>query len=91
MPHIYSIISNAAFSPPTVKLMGQVFDDAWATLQSEYAENRPAEIDLARLALAKAIVTFAALGNDDPQILKSKALSLLRAPTAREEEPILRT
>ena len=61
--------------------MGQVFDDAWATIEPEYEEMRPAEIDLARLALAKAIITFAALGNDDPQVLKSKALSVLRAPS----------
>ena len=85
MPHVNSIISGAAFAPPTVKLMGQVFDDAWAAIELDYQERRPAEIDLARLALAKAIVTFAALGNDDPQILKSKALSVLRAPSTSSD------
>jgi hypothetical protein len=82
VPHVYSIISNAAFSPDTVKMMGIVFDDAWASLEPEYEEAREDEIALARLALAKAVVLFAGLGNRDAEQLKAKALRVLKMPNA---------
>jgi hypothetical protein len=81
MPHVYSIITNSAFAPDTVKMMGEVFDQAWVALEPEYADRRDAEIELARLALAKAIILFAQLGNNDPDTLKRKALRIVTAPS----------
>ena len=40
------------------------------------------EVELARLALAKAVVLFAGLGNSDPEQLKGKALRIMKMPDA---------
>ena len=77
MPHVYSIIANSAFPPEIVKMMGEVFDHAWASLEPQYEEQPDAEVDLARLALAKAVVMFAGLGDTEPEILKRKALRMM--------------
>lgn len=82
MPHVYSIIHQSAFSPETVRMMGEVFDQAWESIRPEYQKHRDAEIELARLALAKAVVLFAGLGNTDREVLKNKAVRVLRMPTA---------
>jgi hypothetical protein len=82
VPHVYSIISNAAFSPDTVRMMGEVFDQAWDVIEAVYEGQREAEVELARLALAKAVVLFAGLGNSDPGQLKDKALRILKMPDA---------
>jgi hypothetical protein len=81
VPHVYSIINQAAFSPDAVKIMGQVFDEAWDAIEPDYREQRAVEIELARLALAKAVVLFASLGNTDPEVLRSKAMRILRMPS----------
>ena len=91
MPHVYSIIGNSAFAPDTVKMMGEAFDEAWNSLQPEYAHRRDAEIELARLALAKAVVMFADLGNSDPEVLKRKALRIVQAPTPEDPQAKLRS
>jgi hypothetical protein len=85
--HVYSIISNAAFSPETVQMMGEVFDRAWASLEPQYDEHPDQEMELARLALAKAVVMFAGLGNTDPEVLKRKALRIMQMPSAADAVP----
>ena len=82
MPHVYSIIHQSAYSPDTVNMMGKVFDQAWKSIEPEYQGHRDAEIELARLALAKAVVLFAGLGNTDPEVLKGKAVRVMRMPSA---------
>jgi hypothetical protein len=62
VPRVYSLIANAAFPPETVKLMGEVFDHTWASIQPQYEERPDTETELARLALAKAVVMLAGLG-----------------------------
>lgn len=80
MPHVYSIITGSAFPPETVKMMGNVFDRAWASIEHRYDEFRGTETELARLALAKAVVMFAGLGNTDPEVLMRKALRIMETP-----------
>lgn len=86
MPHVYSIITNAAFPPETVKMMGEVFDRAWASIEHEYEERPDTKTELARLALAKAIVMFAGLGNTDPETLERKALRLIQKPISADAD-----
>jgi hypothetical protein len=66
--------------------MGKAFDEAWDTIEPEYTNRRDAEIELARLALAKAVVLFAGLGNNDPETLKHKALKIVQAPRSADSE-----
>lgn len=82
MPHVYSIVHQSAFSPDMVKMMGEAFDQAWASIEPAYQGQRDAEIELARLALAKAVVLFTGLGTTDPEALKGKAMRVLGLPSA---------
>ena len=82
MPHVYSIISQSAFTSDTVKMMGKVFDQVWDSIEPDYREHREAEIDLARLALAKSVVLLVCLGNTDPDVLKGRALHVMKVPDA---------
>ena len=67
-------------------MMGEVFDRAWASIEQQY-ENRPdTKIELARLALAKAVVMFDGLGNTDPVTLQRKALRLMQMPSTDDSE-----
>ena len=91
MPHVYSIISKSAFPPETVKMMGEVFDRAWASIEHHYDERRTTEVELARLALAKAVVMFAGLGNTDPETLERKALLIVQMPSASDAHGFART
>ena len=89
MPHVYSIILNSAFPPETVKMMGEVFDRAWASIKPQYDERPDTEMEMARLALAKAVVMFAGLGNTDPETLRRKALRLMQMPAAANADGIV--
>lgn len=91
MPHVYSIITNSAFSPETVKMMGQVFDRAWASIEPHYDQRPDTEMEMARLALAKAIVMFAGLGNTDPETLRRKALRIMQMPSGGDADGTART
>ena len=81
MPHSHNLIFDTAFLPATIKMMGEAFDRAWASIESAYSEQRVAEIESTRLALAKAIVLFTGLGHTDPDVLKEKALRVLKTPS----------
>ena len=89
MPHVYSIIHRSAFPPETVTMMGEVFERAWASIEPQYEKGPDTETELARLALAKAVVMFAGLGNTDPGILQRKALRLMQMPSAANIDGIV--
>lgn len=89
MPHVDSIIHQSAFPPETVTMMGEVFDRAWASIQSQYEERPDTETELARLALAKAVVTFVELGTTDPDTLQRRALRLVQMPPAASADGII--
>jgi len=81
VPHSHNFFFDTAFLPATVRMMGEAFDQAWASIEPAYSEQRVAEIESTRLALAKAIVMFTHLGNTDPDVLKEKALRVLKTPS----------
>jgi hypothetical protein len=91
VPHVYSLIGNSVFAPETVKTMGEVFDRAWASIEPQYDERPDPELDLARLALAKAVVMYAGLGHTDPETLKRKALRIMQMPSAADADGIAST
>ncbi len=82
MPDAERLIIETAFLPATVKLMGEAFTDAWGSIEHEYTALDETEIEAARLALAKAVVLFAGLGNSERATLKAKALDVVRRRTS---------
>jgi hypothetical protein len=69
-------------------MMGEVFDRAWASIEHRYDERRGAEVELARFALAKAVVMFAGLGHTDPEALMQNALRIVQTPSAPDADAV---
>ena len=69
------------FSPETVKMMGEVFDEVWATVEPTYADHKPGEIKLARATLARRIIWLAERGQNDPAVLKTMVRKTLTVTT----------
>lgn len=70
---------GAVFDPDMLRTLGNVFDDAWATIAHHYdARTR----EPARLALATAILQLAASGDCNPIQLKCRAMGAMRLPNA---------
>ncbi|MFM9846424.1 MAG: hypothetical protein ACKVP3_04605 [Hyphomicrobiaceae bacterium] len=72
-------------------MMGEVFDRAWASIEPHYDERPDSEMELARLALAKAVVMFAGLGNTDAETLRGKALRIVQMPSAADADGVAST
>ena len=68
------LIDDAAFGPDTLKVIGQAFDEAWASIAGSFDES-PLAVEAARLKLANAILAAAkANGANDVATLKNAAL-----------------
>jgi hypothetical protein len=93
VPHIYSIISNSAFPPATVNMMGEIFNRARASIERHYYYDQRAdtELELARMAQAKAIIMLARLGTADPAILLRNALRIVHMPSVADADGVAST
>lgn len=67
------IESNTAFGPETLKVMGQVFEDAWAAVSSSFSDQ-PDAIEDARLRLAQLVLSSAPTDQIDPGKLKDEVV-----------------
>ena len=66
------MLEGATFDPQTLKVVCQAFDDAWAGIAELY--YYPAEVEHARLRLAKSVLTVAPQLGTDAQAIKDAAL-----------------
>ena len=67
------LIEGASFGPDTLKAIGKAFDEAWTQIAGNFG-NDPAEIEAARLKLAKAVLSVADDNSRDVEALKQAAL-----------------
>jgi hypothetical protein len=81
MPDASRLIHKSAFDPATIALMGRIFDEVWASVKPSFEGQRAQEVNLARTALAKAIIHFAGIGRTDATVLKAMALRVLKIPS----------
>jgi hypothetical protein len=70
------LIDSASFGPDTLKVMGQAFDEAWASIAGNFEEN-PLAIEAARLKLANAMLSVAHEKSCDVEALKNAALQAM--------------
>jgi hypothetical protein len=77
MSVVQRLTEATSFSPEAVKLMGEVFDEVWATVEPTFADYQPGEIKLARATLARRIIGLAERGQYDPDVLRSMARNSL--------------
>jgi hypothetical protein len=87
-----ALIQGASLGPSALKLAGQAFDEAWASIASHFHD--PDGIEAARLALASAILSFTEDSSQDVEVLKRAGLqAMLRIygpalPAAEEVKPL---
>ena len=70
---------GAVYDPDTLRTLGTVFENAWASIAANFdAGSR----ESARLRLATVILEFAAEGAPDPLELKCRAIGAMQLPRA---------
>jgi hypothetical protein len=67
------LLEGASFDPPTLKIIGQAFDEAWATIAGRYSGDK-VQTDLVRVRLAHAVLAHAVTYGNDLEALKAAAL-----------------
>jgi hypothetical protein len=70
------LIDGAAFGPDALKVIGQAFDEAWASIADNFG-TEPMSIEAGRLALAEALLSVASEDSRDVEVLKRGALEAM--------------
>jgi hypothetical protein len=68
------LIEGSTFGPEALKVIGKAFDDAWSEIGSQFDKQ---QAQLARLRLAKAVLSVAREDSRDPDELKNAALQTM--------------
>jgi ribosomal protein S7 len=68
-----NLIDGASFGPEALKAVGKAFDAAWAEISNNFGDE-PADVEKARVRLAKAILSIANEDSRDVAVLKRAAL-----------------
>jgi regulator of protease activity HflC (stomatin/prohibitin superfamily) len=68
-----ALIDRAPFGPETVKAIGEAFDQASARIKRIFDDD-PNAAEVARIRLARAILSVATEGNTDVRDLKNRAI-----------------
>jgi hypothetical protein len=71
-PHV---VHGATFGPEALKVLGQAFDEAWASIADRFGDE-PNRVAAARLQLAEILLTIASEESCDPEALKARALKM---------------
>jgi hypothetical protein len=72
----HSILTDSAFGPDALRVVGEAFDLAWSEISQRYGSDLAA-IDAARVRLAHAVLAVADDNVTDPQALKTVALQIM--------------
>jgi hypothetical protein len=65
------LIDSASFGPDTLKVIGQAFDEAWASIEGNIGCDQQREAS--RLRLASALLSVAGDDSRDVEVLKKAA------------------
>ena len=68
-----NLIDGASFGPEALKAIGEAFDAAWVEISNNFGDE-PADVEKARVRLAKAILSIANEDSRDVVVLKRAAL-----------------
>jgi hypothetical protein len=70
------LIDGASFGPDALRAIGEAFDAAWTEIAGNFGNNA-ADVEAARLKLAKAMLSIADEDSRDVGVLKRAALERL--------------
>jgi hypothetical protein len=68
------VIVGAAFGPETFKVLTHAFDAAWSAISDQYRDKPEAQVEAARVELARVMLSVAKEGDRDVLGLKDAAL-----------------
>ena len=71
---VRSLMDAASFGPDALKAIGQAFDEAWKEIAGNFG-NEPAEIEAARLKLAKALLSVADDDSRDVEVANASRVA----------------
>ena len=77
MPKIRHAIGNASFGPNTTRMLGEIFDEVWASVMVDFGGD-PAQIEADRMRLAIIILELAQDGQLGPDQITRTAQRLIR-------------
>jgi hypothetical protein len=72
------LIDRSAFDATTVKMMGDVLDDAWVLIKPAFAKQSPTTSESARTWVATTILSSVAAGVVKPDVLRDEAISVVK-------------
>ena len=90
MTQVHHLFAGATYGPERLKVLGRAFDRAWQSIAGDFGDA-PAEVDAARTALAKVILSLPSSDIDNAERIKDAALEVM-APVmglARQIERIV--
>src|SRR6185503_11059957 len=67
------LLYRSSFDPATLKRMAETFDEAWASVESDFVRAPQQEVEALRTALAQAILEVTSEGYSDPAVIKRAA------------------
>jgi hypothetical protein len=70
------MIDGASYGPDALKAIGQAFDEAWRDIAGNFGDD-PRDIEIARVRLAKALLSVACEDSRDAKALKNGALQAI--------------
>ena len=82
----HHLMDSASYGPEALEAIGQAFDTAWREIAGNFG-NDPGDVELARVKLAKAVLSVACEESRDVEVLKNGALQAM-ALGYRERESI---
>jgi hypothetical protein len=71
------LINSASFGPDTLRVIGQAFDEVWASIEGNIGCDQQREAT--RLKLANALLSVASDDSRDVEVLKKAALKEMAA------------
>jgi hypothetical protein len=71
-----AIQNNASFGPEALKVIGQAFDEAWASIAGNF--NEGVQTENARSKLARAVLSVASDESRDAAALRHVALQVMK-------------
>jgi hypothetical protein len=80
------MIDAASYGPEALKVLGQAFDEAWASIAGNFG-NDPHDIERARVTLANALLSVASEDSRDVEALKQGALQAMALAYRRRDSP----
>jgi len=80
------MIDAASYGPEALKVLGQAFDEAWFQIAGNFGED-PADIEKARLRLARALLSITHEDSRDVGVLRQAALERMALDYKRRSDP----